>query len=397
MALPSIKNSVGMAVTAVADSGVGTITLGAALSGGYQTAATAYGANANIDIRIEEGNTWEVCRDCTYTHSGTTVSRGTLEASSTGSAISFTSAAKVYVVETAERIRRETIASQAIIPGGRLTLESGVPVSTTDQTAKTTIYYTPYIHNIIPLWDGAAWVPTVFAEKSMALGTVTAALCYDVFGYLNAGELVIEKLAWTSATARATGISLQDGRYCKTGDKTRLYLGTFYTDSTTTTCDTIGGTTSQTGGKRFLWNLYNQVLKSLKVIDTTNSWTYDTATWRAANNSAGNRVEFVCGLPSNARSNLIQSASSTQPGFGYVGIGLDTTTASSCPASIGYIGGAALTSTDFMMPVFFTNTVSVGYHYLSWNERGGGATFTRYGDNGETGLRQSNLSAEVNL
>ncbi len=106
MALPNIKNSVGMAVTAVADSGVGTITLGAALSGGYQTAATAYGANANIDIRIEEGDTWEVCRDCTYTHSGTTVARGTLEDSSSGTStrVAFTSAAKVYVVETGKRL-----------------------------------------------------------------------------------------------------------------------------------------------------------------------------------------------------------------------------------------------------------------------------------------------------
>ena len=108
MALPSIKNSVGMAVTAVADSGVGALTVGAALSGGYQTAATAYGANANIDIRIEEGDTWEVCRDCTYTHSGTTVTRGTLEDGSSGTStrVAFTSAAKVYVVESAERMRR---------------------------------------------------------------------------------------------------------------------------------------------------------------------------------------------------------------------------------------------------------------------------------------------------
>lgn len=101
MALPSIKNRVGNAVTGTP--GTGTITLGSAESG-YQSFSTAYGANANVDILIEEGPSWEIARDCTYTHSGTTLTRGTLESSSTGAAVSFTSAAKVYVIETANRL-----------------------------------------------------------------------------------------------------------------------------------------------------------------------------------------------------------------------------------------------------------------------------------------------------
>lgn len=80
--------------------GTGTITLSAA-SSGYQSFATAYGANATVDILIEEGTAWEVARDCTYTNSGTTVTRGTFEASSTGSAVSFTSAAVVSEILTA--------------------------------------------------------------------------------------------------------------------------------------------------------------------------------------------------------------------------------------------------------------------------------------------------------
>ncbi len=80
--------------------GTGTITLNAA-SSGYQSFASAYGGNATVDILITDGTAWEVARDCTYTNSGTTVTRGTLEASSTGSAISLTSAAIVSVVATA--------------------------------------------------------------------------------------------------------------------------------------------------------------------------------------------------------------------------------------------------------------------------------------------------------
>jgi hypothetical protein len=93
-------NMVKMTVTSVASAGVGTITLNAA-SSGYQSLGTAYGGNATVDILITEGTAWEVARNCAYTHSGTTVTRGTLEDSSTGSAVAFTSAAVVSVVATA--------------------------------------------------------------------------------------------------------------------------------------------------------------------------------------------------------------------------------------------------------------------------------------------------------
>lgn len=58
---------------------------------------------------------------------------------------------------------------------GRLTLETGVPISATDQTAKTTVYFTPYKGNQINLWDGSAWTLYTFTETSLALGTITAA------------------------------------------------------------------------------------------------------------------------------------------------------------------------------------------------------------------------------
>jgi hypothetical protein len=80
--------------------GTGTLTLGTATSG-YQSFSSAYGANATVDILITENTDWEVARNCLYTHSGTTVDRGTFEASSSGNAVSFTSAAIVSVIATA--------------------------------------------------------------------------------------------------------------------------------------------------------------------------------------------------------------------------------------------------------------------------------------------------------
>ena len=157
------KNRVQMTVTGTP--GTGTITLGSAASG-YQTFAAAHGANATVDVLITDGAAWEVARDCAYTHSGTTLSRGTLEASSTGSAITLTSAAVVSQIATAEVGNRLERAMQAVIPGGRLTLESGEPVSKTDQSGVTTLRYTPYVHNTIPLWDGSRWAPTTFSTIS---------------------------------------------------------------------------------------------------------------------------------------------------------------------------------------------------------------------------------------
>lgn len=178
--------------------------------------------------------------------------------------------------------------AQSYSPGGRLTLESGVPVSTTDQTAKTTIYYTPFVHNVINLWDGANWAPTEFTETSLALGTLTSGLPYDVFGYLSGGALTLESLAWTNDTTRATAVTLQDGRYCKSGDKTRLWLGSFYTASSTTTEDS--------NQNRYLFNMYNRVLRRFFYDMSGSSHTYASSTFREYGGVTTSRVRLLNGI-----------------------------------------------------------------------------------------------------
>jgi len=94
------KNRVQMSVASVGADPY-TITLDAA-SSGHQSLATAYAGNATVDILITMGTTWEVARGCTYTHVGTTVTRGTFEDSSTGSRITtFDNTAVVSVIFTA--------------------------------------------------------------------------------------------------------------------------------------------------------------------------------------------------------------------------------------------------------------------------------------------------------
>jgi hypothetical protein len=77
----------------------------------------------------------------------------------------------------------------------------------------------------------------------------------------------------------------------RSGSLTRRYLGTFYATGATTTADTLS--------TRYLWNYYNRAVRGLYAGISTASYTYSTATWRAANANTTNgdgRFSFVCGV-----------------------------------------------------------------------------------------------------
>lgn len=268
---------------------------------------------------------------------------------------------------------------------GRLTLESGVPISTTDQTAKTTIYFTPYQGNKVALYDGSKWKLHAFTERSLALGTLTSGAIYDVFLYDNAGTLTLElSAAWTNGTTRADALALQDGVSVKSGAATRKWIGTFRTTSATTTEDSAGGTITNVGGKRLVWNQYNRVQRHIMVIDTTDSWSYTTDTIRQARANAGNQVDYVTGdaaLIVRARAiGNVSVASNTRSAK--VGVGVDSTSGFSGFVGSVASGGAGL---RFIPAVGnYVGTPGLGGHVISWNERGADGTSTFIGDNGGT-------------
>lgn len=206
---------------------------------------------------------------------------------------------------------------------GRLTLQNGVPVTVADQLAASTLFYCPYVGNTIGLYSGSAWNLITYAQRSVTLAGLTAGLPYDVFGFENApGVLDLELTAWTNATTRATGLTRQDGVLCKTGALTRRYLGTI--------CIAATGQCEDSQAKRYVWNMNNRVVRSMKALEATASWAYSSAVIRQIRASAANQLDFVRGLDEDSvRATLRAEASNSIGAAGiimYNAIGLDSTT-----------------------------------------------------------------------
>ena len=260
----------------------------------------------------------------------------------------------------------------------RLTLETGVPVSTSDQTAKTTVYATPYVGNRMALYDTtlAQWILWSSAEFSIALPATTSTL-YDVFAYSNSGTLTLELVAWSSDTARATALVRQDGILCKTGDLTRRYLGSVRTT-------TVSGQTEDSLAKRYLWNFYHRMERAMRnAAETTNTWNYTTATWRQANAAATNQLDFVIGVSEDmVRAEVFAIANNTNSQVdGGVGIGLDSTSANSAMLMTGGQSDNAGIYQQYY--ALYHAAIAAGRHTLVWLERAEAVgTQTWVGDGG---------------
>lgn len=253
------------------------------------------------------------------------------------------------------------------LPGGRLTLTSGTPVTTADVTAAATLYYTPYHSNIITLYDGERWIPVVFTEKSLSLVGYTASKPYDIWGYLSSGTLALESTVWTDGTNRATALAYQDGRLVKNGATTRRYLGTIYINAS-------GAQTDDALTARFVWNYYNRVVRKMYRAEAT-SHTYATNTIRAWNGSATIKMEFIIGVSEDAvlleLTNQQRTGSAGTPGV--VGIGFDVVNASL--SDMLEIRNA--NANNIRCGASFEHIPGIGYHYYHAVENSPGtATIT---------------------
>lgn len=278
-----------------------------------------------------------------------------------------------------------------VVPQGRLTLQTGTPVMTSTQSAKTTVFYTPYNGPMVPIYDGTNMVPTVFSELSQLTtdatkspAAVAASSLYDMFVWNDAGTIRCTRgPAWTNDTTRSAGtalvrvngillnnVSITNGPAASRG----TYVGTVGSNASSS-IDWIlpGSAAGGTAGVLNVWNAYNRVAFKGSVVDSTASWAYTTTTYRASDGSNNNRVTFISGLDENFISaRMAVAITSSGAAGGNAAIGIDSTSVQS--GKIGLNGGASGTTGD--VSASFYGDVGLGRHFIQAQERGAtGTTF----------------------
>ncbi|HET9258268.1 MAG TPA: hypothetical protein VFO16_24145 [Pseudonocardiaceae bacterium] len=259
---------------------------------------------------------------------------------------------------------------------GRVTTESGVPVSSSDRIGQSTLYFTPYNGAVVALYTAGAWKLYTFTERSFALSGLTSGKNYDVFLYDNAGTLTLElSAAWTSDTVRADAITQQDGIDVKSGNASRRLVGTIRTTGTTTTEDSFA--------KRLVWNKYNRVPRSMSVFETAANWTYQTATWRQTNANAANQLAYVTGEAGTYITAQMMNQSNNTNASGvshYLAIGVDSTTVPAV-GSVTLSHATASSQTEVIV-VAYTGVPGLGYHYLAGMEQSTATATTNWSASG---------------
>lgn len=295
----------------------------------------------------------------------------------------------------------DTTDDVAIEPGGRLTLATAVSVTSSDQSANTTVYYTPHKSNKVPLFNGTSWVVESFTELSQTTSDTTkspAAVAntsnYDVFVWNDSGVLRATRgKIWATDVSRGTGVdttelellngrlvnkySISNGPAAQRG----LYVGSIRSNGTATIDDTYTS--------RHVWNMYNEVDRPMYCVELDDNWNYSTAAYRQANGDPLNKVNFLIGwagraVTAQACGRAVNNTST--PRLVSTGIGVDSVTAIAFGALTGTVGVSDSISASMNASVVIIP--GIGMHYLAWLEKGNGTdTQTWYGDNGSADQR----------
>ena len=278
-------------------------------------------------------------------------------------------------------------ASQTVLPStcdARLTLTTGVPVTTADVTAASNLYLTRYQGAHVALWGGSAWVlhEVPSADVALVLSGLTSGANYDVFLHDSTGTLTLSlSAAWANATTRTDALAVRDGVRVLAADHGKRLVGTLRTTAATTTEDSLL--------KRFLRNEARPVPRVGRFAEGTDNWTYSTNQWRQANGNAAAMVQFLAGPTDLVEIRRRCASRHTSTGGGRAaGVGIDAVDA------VAY-GGIAYSEGGFYVHhgIHMSVRVAEGYHYAAPLETAYGSTATWYGDGAGLGY----LFTEVEL
>lgn len=332
--------------------------------------------------------------------------------------------------------------SEDITPcNGRLSLESGSAVTTTNQLAKTSVVFTPFEGNLIGLKYGASWLRFFLSECLIKLtdtqtGTITngsnsvtglsgtsqliAGMEVSGIG-IPAGATIASIVSTTQITLSANATDTgEKGLTFKVPASTVLDIFTYWTgtavklemvkwtnattraialakengidvktgDATRRYIGTIAtssaaGQTEDSCLNRLVWNAYNRIPRVFKITESTVSWSYASAVWRPWNNNTANRVNFVNGLietflEAKMHGQIWNTA-------GYVGLGLDKTNGNDAPVYT-YASNVAVAQ--------YNGYPGLGLHYLQVVEYASGSC-TFYGNGIANGVGVSGAVGHI--
>lgn len=250
------------------------------------------------------------------------------------------------------------------LAGGRLSLSSSVAVPTSDITAATTVYYLPYQHDYLALYNtypGEVAIYSITGGLSLSLSGYTANTYYDIFAYDGSGSANLESVAWTNATTRATALAF-DSRigYYKNGDRTRRYLGSIKITGTTGQCE-------DSEDARFCWSYHNQVVRyAYKAIGSSHG--YSTNTYRAFDNDTTNKVEIMRGLAEEPLQVSLTGGLSATSGISTMAVGEDSSTPSTVISALQNANAG-----QTLYSAYQAHPATLGYHEYYVVERSNGS------------------------
>lgn len=288
------------------------------------------------------------------------------------------------------------IAAGSSPPQGRLTLDSTAPVMTTNRSNQATIYYAAYVGALVPIYDGTNFVmmgvgnfiSCAVSDTTKNPSAIGASKCNDWFVWNDAGTIRLgHGPDWTNDTTRSAGTALvrANGIWLNSVAITNgpavsrgTYVGTTRSNASSQ-LDWIYGAIAAGGSPAFfgVWNAYNRVNVSTVVGDTTTSWAYTAAGWRASDNSNNMRVSAVFGLAEEAVDAQFSCASQGTAGATNAAVGVNIDATTSVPGGFwGFSQQAIAQLIGRVSPV-----PQLGFHFWQAVEYTSGATSTFYGQN----------------
>jgi hypothetical protein len=286
-----------------------------------------------------------------------------------------------------------TAGGVAFRPGGRVTGTTGDISGIGPVSAGTVIYYTPYHHNVIRIYDGTRFVPHVFSELTNTFSDATdnpaavgASSVYDLFVWNDGGTLKLGRgPAWTNNTTRSLAITrTPGGLYVNDSAITNgaaqyqgTYVGTFVSNASSQLYHDLY-TPSGTDCRCGFWNMYNREQARMRLGGAGASHTYATNAYRNFANQL-HSFSVVNGVSQNIHLSG-RFTSLTTSGRGAFGFGYNSTTSVINTQAFGNgVPGGATDSAVNGTPCFAAYELNPQFAVFYVNENASaGTTYTAY-------------------